>query len=197
MDASARILARDGYGRFNTNVVAEAAGVSVGSLYQYFPNKHALVTAVVERHGKRIHDTIVAATGEATPATLEEAVRRIVAAVVAAHRIDPILHAVLEAEMPKLRIFDGHAGTVRAIAEQLAALPAEVDAEIGVADRAHAAAMVGEMVHALVHAALIPPETTALSASEIEVETVRAVLAYLTSGEGQARHIGHSHSHDH
>ncbi len=195
MDASARILARDGYARFNTNVVAETAGVSVGSLYQYFPNKDALVTAVVERHGQRVHDAIVAATGTASPQTLEEAVRRIVAAVVAAHRIDPVLHAVLEAEMPKLRIFDGHAGTVRAIAEQLTALPASVGAEIRVRDHAHAAAMVGEMVHALVHAALIPPKTTALSPSEIEVETVRAVLAYLRSDAVSTPQPAHHHHH--
>ncbi len=196
METSARILARDGYAHFNTNVVAETAGVSIGSLYQYFPNKDALVTAVVERHGRRIHDTIIAAAGPTPPETLNEAVRGIVAAVVAAHRIDPVLHAVLEAEMPRLRIFDGHAGTVRAIASQLSSLPPTVDAEIGVRDRAHTAAVVGEMVHALIHAALIPPITTALSVSEIENETVRAVLAYLRAGVETAGTPGHSHWHD-
>ncbi len=197
MDATARILARDGYAGLNTNAVAELAGVSIGSLYQYFPNKEALVTAVVERHGQRVHDTIVTAVGPEKPATLAEAVRRIVAGVVAAHRIDSALHAVLEAEMPKLGIFDGHAGTVRAIADRLAALPAPVRAGMRVRDPVHAAAVVGEMVHALVHAALIPPLTTTLTSDEIEEETVRAVLAYLTSGgAGAASHAGgHSHRH--
>lgn len=195
MDATARILARDGYAQLNTNAVADLAGVSIGSLYQYFPNKGALVTGVVERHGQRIHDTIVAAVGTTPPATLTDAVRHIVAAVVAAHRIDPVLHAVLEAEMPKLGIFDGHAGTVRAIAGQLAVLPPQVRAEIQVRDPVHAAAVVGEMVHALIHAALIPPVTTALTADQIEGETVRAVLAYLTSGEPAP--VAHDHPHRH
>ncbi len=43
LQASALLLARDGIEALNTNAVARVAGVSVGSLYQYFPDKHALV----------------------------------------------------------------------------------------------------------------------------------------------------------
>jgi AcrR family transcriptional regulator len=50
LDATARILAEEGFEAVNTNRVAEVAGVSVGSLYQYFPNKGSLVGAVAVRH---------------------------------------------------------------------------------------------------------------------------------------------------
>ena len=49
LEAAVRVLGREGAERFTTARVAQAAGVSVGSLYQYFPNKHAILYAVHER----------------------------------------------------------------------------------------------------------------------------------------------------
>jgi len=49
VEAGARILELDGFDRFNTNAIAEKAGVSIGSLYQYFPSKNALLSAIIER----------------------------------------------------------------------------------------------------------------------------------------------------
>ena len=43
MDAAVQVLAKEGAQRFTTARVAEKAGVSVGSLYQYFPNKAAIL----------------------------------------------------------------------------------------------------------------------------------------------------------
>jgi len=50
IEATARILVKQGFDSASTNRIAEQAGVSVGSLYQYFPGKEALVAAVIERH---------------------------------------------------------------------------------------------------------------------------------------------------
>ncbi len=50
LEATTRILVREGYDRASTNRIAEAAGTSVGSLYQYFPSKEALVAELIERH---------------------------------------------------------------------------------------------------------------------------------------------------
>ena len=56
LDATARVLTREGYDRASTNRIAATAGVSVGSLYQYFPNKEALVAALVARHNREMLD---------------------------------------------------------------------------------------------------------------------------------------------
>jgi AcrR family transcriptional regulator len=49
VEAAARVLERSGFEGFNTNAIAEKAGVSIGSLYQYFPSKNALLRAIIER----------------------------------------------------------------------------------------------------------------------------------------------------
>lgn len=49
LEATTRILASEGYEAVTTNRVAEVAGVSIGSLYEYFPNKQSLVAAALAR----------------------------------------------------------------------------------------------------------------------------------------------------
>ncbi|HAE49181.1 MAG TPA: TetR family transcriptional regulator, partial [Tistrella mobilis] len=50
LDGAAHILIRDGFDRATTTRIAEAAGVGIGSLYQYFPSKEAVVAALIDRH---------------------------------------------------------------------------------------------------------------------------------------------------
>ncbi len=58
-EASARILQRKGVAAFNTNAVAALAGVSVGTLYQYFPNKDAILIAMARKQlGKALEDVM-------------------------------------------------------------------------------------------------------------------------------------------
>jgi AcrR family transcriptional regulator len=54
LDGATRVLNRHGAARFTTNHVAEAAGVSIGSLYQYYPNKQALLLDLHARDGERL-----------------------------------------------------------------------------------------------------------------------------------------------
>lgn len=60
LDATAQILARDGYGGVTTNHIAEAAGVSIGSLYEYFPNKQSIIAAALARQLQEIADEVKA-----------------------------------------------------------------------------------------------------------------------------------------
>src|ERR1041384_4380995 len=61
VEATARILVREVFDKASTNRIAEAAGVSIGSLYQYYPSKEALVAAVIERHNRDLMQIVRAA----------------------------------------------------------------------------------------------------------------------------------------
>src|SRR5215475_13284079 len=95
VEATARILVRGGYDKASTNRIAEVAGVSVGSLYQYFPGKESLVAALIDRHRQEVTQFTRGELAEATKLPVRQAVRRLCEVAVKAHRIDPRLHRAL------------------------------------------------------------------------------------------------------
>jgi AcrR family transcriptional regulator len=99
LQAAAHILGQRGWRGLTTNAAAEAAGVSIGSLYQYFPNKLALVEAVRGRH----FDQVLAILRAASDGKLSRA-RRIEALVdgmIRVHSHHPAAHRVLLEEAPR------------------------------------------------------------------------------------------------
>jgi len=102
LEATARILVREGFDRASTNRIADVAGVSIGSLYQYFPSKEALVAAVVERHQQDIRQVIQGELEKAAMLPIEQGVRMLVAVAVKSHRIAPKLHRVLAEQIPRV-----------------------------------------------------------------------------------------------
>jgi AcrR family transcriptional regulator len=102
VEATARILVREGFDRTSTNRIAEEAGVSVGSLYQYFPCKESLVAAVIDCHQRDIMQVVRGALAMAATQPVEQAVRTLVVAAIDGHRVDPKLHRVLAEQIPKL-----------------------------------------------------------------------------------------------
>ena len=102
VEATARILVREGFDKASTNRIAEVAGVSIGSLYQYFPGKEALVAAVIERHNRQIGLTVRGELAELATCPLAQGVRKLIAVAVRAHRLDPKLHLVLAEQIPRV-----------------------------------------------------------------------------------------------
>jgi len=100
IEAATRVLGHRGWADFTTNEVAVVAGVSVGSLYQYFPNKLALAESIRQRH----LDAVLAAlsiSGDWNESdTLDQRVARLIDGVIAAHSVDHALHRVLLDEVP-------------------------------------------------------------------------------------------------
>ncbi|MER8094897.1 TetR/AcrR family transcriptional regulator [Streptomyces goshikiensis] len=99
LTAAAHVFADYGYAAGTTNRIAERARMSIGSLYQYFPNKDAILAELLVRHIDRGAWT-GAAELDMTPGSLEEAVRSLVRDAIDHHRDDPQLLRIMIEEAP-------------------------------------------------------------------------------------------------
>jgi AcrR family transcriptional regulator len=95
VEAAARVLETEGAAGFNTNAVAARAGVSVGSLYQYFPGKQALV-AELSRRGAETLLAALEAAADRSGSDLEGDIRRLARAAVAWQGARPDLARALD-----------------------------------------------------------------------------------------------------
>jgi AcrR family transcriptional regulator len=101
VEAAARILEQEGYERANVNRIAEVAGVSVGSLYQYFPTKEALVAAVARELEKEMLAVFQNGLQDDALLPFDDAVRAVVVRTVRAFRVNPRLRKVIVDELPE------------------------------------------------------------------------------------------------
>jgi AcrR family transcriptional regulator len=81
-EATIQVLLSQGADRLTTTRVADRAGVSVGTLYQYYPNKQSLLFAVFEDHMDKVAQAVEAACAEARQEPMSEMIRRVVEAFV-------------------------------------------------------------------------------------------------------------------
>jgi AcrR family transcriptional regulator len=103
LEAGARLLLSIGYDKASTNKIAELAGVSVGSLYEYFPGKEAIFAEIRRREDQRHYDLIMA---ESTPTTLNEMLRLQLSIYIKLVRTNLELHVALAREVPLFATID-------------------------------------------------------------------------------------------
>ncbi|NML31216.1 TetR/AcrR family transcriptional regulator [Paraburkholderia antibiotica] len=101
LEAAARILETLGLDGYTTNAVAQRAGVSIGSLYQYFPNRDALTVALIERETAQLAADIDAAT---LLENSRDCVRALVRAAVAHQMRRPVLARIIDFEERRLPV---------------------------------------------------------------------------------------------
>ena len=115
--ATARVLVRHGFDGLTTNAVAQAAGVSIGSLYQYFPNKEALVAALIEVTLDDKNASTLAELQRVATLPIPQAVRAMIEQTITSYSVDPDLKRVLLEQVPRVgrmkRIAELHEGTHR------------------------------------------------------------------------------------
>lgn len=101
IEAATRILANNGWSALNTNAIARLAGVSIGSVYEYFGNKQAILDVILDRHLSSGEAQLTALAGlNLSELSLDETVHLLVEGFIAAHRDNPRLHRVLSDEVP-------------------------------------------------------------------------------------------------
>jgi len=102
LEAAAQVLERDGYAATTTDLIAERAGVSIGSLYQYFPNKDAVLLALTQRHADEAQSVLEPLLAEIVTSTppVSAWLQRFVRAAVELNGRRPRLHQILFEETP-------------------------------------------------------------------------------------------------
>jgi len=186
VEATARILVDEGFDKASTNRIAERAGVSVGSLYQYFPSKEALVIAVAERHNREIMQAVGVALDELGSLPVEAAVRRLIGVAIDGHRVNPELHRVLAEEVPRTGDLEGLRYVNEDAGRRFRQFLEEHRDEVAVQDLDLAAFVCATSIESLTHNAVLhrPELCSDEMAMRLIDETSRLIVGYLNSPSG-------------
>jgi AcrR family transcriptional regulator len=178
LDAAVKLLKRGGASTITTNRIAAAAGVSIGSVYQYFPNKHALFAALHERHIHHVDEIVQRKMMESAEASLDDVVNSWIDAMVEAHVTDPELAELLQSEVPHRTggTLDFSTRLHRRFREALAPHQRSFGRKI---DLDTAAFIVANLVESLGHAVVLR-RPRGLSLVRAKQESCRAIQAYLS-----------------
>lgn len=113
LEAAALLFAEGDLDAVNTNHIAERAGVSVGSLYQYFPSKQAILGELIDRHSERTMAALQSKLGDFATRPIPEVLREVVEILLEADTIDLNLHRVFLNRLPDAGRIEQRHGEIR------------------------------------------------------------------------------------
>ncbi|GGY19920.1 TetR/AcrR family transcriptional regulator [Streptomyces xanthochromogenes] len=182
LDAAAHVFAEYGYAAGTTNRIAERARVSIGSLYQYYPNKDAILVELLTRHldagmaGMSLDQDV----DQPLPEPIEAVMRRHVRSAIENHRDDPQLLRVMIEQGPRApELLERVArNELRYIAYTRRLLRNHPDVRVGDVDVA--ARLVVSTVEMVVHRTMAGPGP--IDTARFEDELVSMLTRYLTGG---------------
>lgn len=183
IEATIQVLLEHGYDRFTTTRAAERAGVSVGTLYQYFPNKAALASAVIDRccdDFLTALDDIVAARPQQT---LHDCLRALVDRLLISHHLAPDLHRIVIELAPRIGVAQKTELVSRKAAEAIEAmLRRHADELPPDTDIAAAATVIQTALEALAHRSVLA-HPAHLPDDTLAREAMRLITTYLNVHE--------------
>lgn len=181
VEAAAQILEREGEDAATTARVAERAGVSIGTLYQYFADRDAVLAAVIRRDRERVSAEIARRIAEGDPKSAEALIRSIIAALLAVMRPRRRRRRLIAlGSAMRLQSEDETASMIDRVGMLIASVAARYPKEVArpltpVRTYALTRAVMGALRAALME------NSKVLDDPEFEEELVRLALAYLRS----------------
>ena len=100
LDAAAQVLRKKGYAKTTTNTIAERAGVSIGSLYEYFPNKDAVFAALQEKLHRAQFASVISQISIAATASAKDVIEKVLSARISSALEQPDIVTILEEQVP-------------------------------------------------------------------------------------------------
>ncbi len=180
VEAGSRVLERRGWAGLTMQQVASLAGVSPGSLYQYFPDKGSLVVEIIERQSTRELEFQMKRFRESPPgASLAASIDAMVSATLAFQRAEGALMRQTLRAMPFLGRYERLSERAQTATSGLRALLEQHRSEIKRADLDLATHVIANAIHSLTHDGVLKrPET--LEDDVLAAEISHLALRYLT-----------------
>ncbi|MFB9263976.1 TetR/AcrR family transcriptional regulator [Bradyrhizobium erythrophlei] len=130
LKAAARVLEQRGLEGYNTNAVAERGGISVGSVYQYFPNKDAMTLALIARFEALLLEKARAAVAASEGKGLKASLDLVIGGLLEAHAERARLNRILEIEEDRLQPASGDLSAAAELKKLVSTLLASHEREI-------------------------------------------------------------------
>ncbi|MGW6062771.1 TetR/AcrR family transcriptional regulator [Streptomyces sp. NPDC055189] len=184
LDAAARVFAEYGYAAGTTNRIAERARVSIGSLYQYYPNKDAILVELLTRHLDAGMAAAPLDEDDLLPGSIEGIMRFYVRGAIENHREDPQLLRVMMEQGPRApelleRVAQSERKRIAYARKLLRNHPDVLVADVDIAAR-----LVVSTVEMVVHRVMAGPGQVDIGRFEDELVTM--LTLYLTGGHSSA-----------
>ena len=183
LEATAQVLARHGWAKCSTNRIAQVAGVSIGTLYEYFSNKEAILEVLFDRHisaGESLMAESLSTMGNPLEMPLSEIICLLVDGYISLHEQDPVLHRRLSSEVPippaiEARVTKIQTHLIDTIATLLTFHP-----EASVSSPPLSARLVVDTVDTLTHRWIVDADNTPMPSDHLRDALIAMLTQYVT-----------------
>jgi AcrR family transcriptional regulator len=185
LEAATRVFVKEGYARATTNRIATAAGVSVGSLYQYFPSKDAIAVELLRRYRESLVEIVAQRLARADQVPFEEVVEELLTMLLKHQSINPALHRVLIEQVLRTGARREILGFEEKLEAHLIAALHAAKSRVNVDDYELAAFVLVRVVLAVVHAAVV--DSPRYNTPALARELTRLVTGYVGAGHARGK----------